>query len=98
MFPDCSHRQAAAASVWAKYKAGCSVRMLHPQRFSEPLWKMLSALESFWTSAVGCNTYLTPENAQGFAPHWDDIDAFILQVRPGARKPLTEWTKIFNNF
>jgi len=71
---------AAAASVWAKYKAGCSVRMLHPQRFSEPLWKMLSALESFWTSAVGCNTYLTPENAQGFAPHWDDIDAFILQV------------------
>eukprot|EP00959_Pyramimonas_sp_CCMP1952_P288017 6023103-Pyramimonas_sp.AAC.2 len=69
-----------AASVWKKYKEGCSVRMLHPQRFSEPLWGMLSALESFWTSAVGCNTYLTPENSQGFAPHWDDIDAFVLQV------------------
>lgn len=29
---------------------------------------------------VGANVYLTPGNSQGFAPHWDDIDAFILQI------------------
>jgi len=29
---------------------------------------------------VGCNAYLTPARSQGFAPHFDDIDAFILQV------------------
>jgi len=23
---------------------------------------------------VGCNTYLTPPGAQGFAPHYDDIE------------------------
>ena len=23
---------------------------------------------------VGCNTYLTPKGAQGFAPHYDDIE------------------------
>lgn len=26
------------------------------------------------------NAYLTPPNSQGFAPHYDDIEAFILQV------------------
>jgi lysine-specific demethylase/histidyl-hydroxylase NO66 len=58
------------------------VRILHPQRFSDAVWRLLSVFEGFWTSAVGCNAYLTPPHSQGFAPHWDDIDAFILQGRP----------------
>jgi bifunctional lysine-specific demethylase and histidyl-hydroxylase NO66 len=30
---------------------------------------------------VGANAYLTPPNAsQGFAPHYDDIEAFCLQL------------------
>ena len=29
---------------------------------------------------VGANVYLTPPGTQGFAPHWDDVDAFILQL------------------
>jgi len=24
--------------------------------------------------------YLTPPGSQGFAPHWDDIEAFVLQL------------------
>ena len=24
--------------------------------------------------------YLTPSNSQGFAPHYDDIEAFVLQL------------------
>ncbi|CAI5980671.1 unnamed protein product, partial [Closterium sp. NIES-64] len=27
-----------------------------------------------------CNVYLTPAASQGFSPHYDDIDAFVLQV------------------
>jgi hypothetical protein len=27
---------------------------------------------------VGCNTYLTPKGAQGFAPHYDDIEVRII--------------------
>ena len=60
---------------------GCSVRLLHPQRFSDPLWSLMYKLECFWGSCVGCNAYLTPKGShQGFAPHFDDIDAFVLQV------------------
>ena len=29
---------------------------------------------------VGTNVYLTPPNSQGFAPHYDDIEAFVLQL------------------
>ena len=58
----------------------CSVRVLHPQRWSDKLWTLLSNLENFWQSPTGCNAYWTPPNSQGFAPHWDDIDAFVLQL------------------
>lgn len=32
--------------------------------------------------------YLTPPDSQGFAPHYDDIDAFILQVEGKKRWKL----------
>lgn len=38
--------------------------------------------------------YLTPPNSQGFAPHYDDVEAFILQIEGQKRwrlyKPLDE--------
>ncbi|PRW56353.1 cupin 4 isoform A [Chlorella sorokiniana] len=71
--------------VWRRFKEGCSVRVLHPQRFSDPLWRLVARLESFLQCPVGCNSYLTPAGTQGFAPHWDDIDAFVLQVEGSKR-------------
>jgi lysine-specific demethylase/histidyl-hydroxylase NO66 len=68
-------------TVKGKFRRGCSVRLLHPQRFSDSLWSLMYRLECYWGSCVGCNAYLTPKGSnQGFAPHFDDIDAFILQV------------------
>ena len=29
---------------------------------------------------VGANVYLTPPGTQGFAPHFDDVDVFLLQL------------------
>eukprot|EP00850_Spirogloea_muscicola_P002387 SM000009S23516 [mRNA] locus=s9:502213:505295:+ [translate_table: standard] len=59
------------AVVWKHYNDGCSLRILHPQQWSNPLWLMLSALEVHWNCIAG---------AQGFSPHYDDIEAFILQI------------------
>eukprot|EP00850_Spirogloea_muscicola_P019778 SM000199S05405 [mRNA] locus=s199:33566:36667:- [translate_table: standard] len=59
------------AEVWKHYDNGCSLRILHPQQWSNPLWLMLSALEVHWNCIAG---------AQGFSPHYDDIEAFILQI------------------
>lgn len=66
--------------VWDYYQNGCSVRMLNPQTYSTNVWKMLSTLQEFFGCCVGANVYLTPPGTQGFAPHYDDIEAFILQL------------------
>ncbi|KAF1792161.1 Peptide methionine sulfoxide reductase [Phytophthora cactorum] len=51
-----------------------------PQKFSDDVWKLLATLEDEWGCMAGANTYLTPKNTQGFAPHFDDIEAFLLQT------------------
>ncbi|CAL8144304.1 unnamed protein product [Orchesella dallaii] len=68
------------AVVWDYYNNGCSIRMLNPQSYIQPLWRLNSSLQEWFGSFVGANMYLTPPDSQGFAPHYDDIDAFILQV------------------
>jgi len=78
---DGSSGTANPEDVWRRYEEeGCSIRVLHPQRWCDPLWKMLAALERYWNCSVGCNSYLTPADSQGFSPHWDDIEAIVLQI------------------
>lgn len=36
--------------------------------------------QEFFRCFVGANIYLTPPGTQGFAPHYDDIEAFVLQL------------------
>lgn len=69
------------ADVWDKFEAGgCSVRVLHPQRHSEKVWHLCEQLEEFAGVVVGANAYLTPRGSQGFAPHYDDVEVFVLQT------------------
>ncbi|XP_069686881.1 ribosomal oxygenase 1 [Periplaneta americana] len=80
--------------VWNLYKNGCSVRLLNPQIFIPNIRILNSHLQDYFTSSVGANVYLTPPDSQGFAPHYDDIEAFALQVEGQKRwklyTPLTE--------
>ncbi|XP_028398568.1 ribosomal oxygenase 1-like [Dendronephthya gigantea] len=72
--------RALAPVVWDFYQNGCSVRLLNPQTFSDSVWKLNATLQEYFGSFVGANVYLTPPNSQGFAPHYDDIEAFVLQL------------------
>lgn len=74
------HPLVTSRFVWEKFRQGCSLRMPCPQKYSDPLHRLLSALEEEFGCMVGSNVYLTPPRSQGFAPHWDDIEAFLLQV------------------
>ncbi|XP_006884761.1 PREDICTED: bifunctional lysine-specific demethylase and histidyl-hydroxylase NO66 [Elephantulus edwardii] len=72
--------RALPAAAWSLYQAGCSLRLLCPQAFSTTVWQFLAVLQEQFGSMAGSNVYLTPPNSQGFAPHYDDIEAFVLQL------------------
>ncbi|XP_052128148.1 ribosomal oxygenase 1 [Frankliniella occidentalis] len=72
--------RAHAAVVWDYYRNGCSVRLLNPQTYHTQLRELNTRLQEVFGSFVGANAYLTPPNSQGFAPHYDDIEAFVLQI------------------
>uniref|UniRef100_A0A8D0G785 Bifunctional lysine-specific demethylase and histidyl-hydroxylase n=1 Tax=Sphenodon punctatus TaxID=8508 RepID=A0A8D0G785_SPHPU len=72
--------RALPAVVWDFYRNGCSLRMLNPQTFSSTVWHFLSILQEQFGSMTGANIYLTPAGTQGFAPHYDDIEAFVIQL------------------
>ncbi|XP_006792672.1 ribosomal oxygenase 1 [Neolamprologus brichardi] len=67
-------------TAWDFYESGCSLRMLNPQAFSSTVWNVLSILQEQFGSMAGANIYLTPPGTQGFAPHYDDIEAFVVQL------------------
>lgn len=72
--------RANASELWSFYNEGCSVRFLNPHLFFPQIYRLNSSLQEYFTCMVGANVYLTPPNSQGFAPHYDDIEAFVLQV------------------
>lgn len=60
-----------------------SIQHIQPQQYNNSkLVQLISLLETQFGSLVGCNSYITPGNkSQGLAPHYDDIEAFILQCQ-----------------
>jgi bifunctional lysine-specific demethylase and histidyl-hydroxylase NO66 len=72
--------RALPPAVWDFYSSGCSIRFLNPQSYSKEIYEMNATLQEYFHCMVGTNMYLTPPNSQGFAPHYDDIEAFVLQI------------------
>uniref|UniRef100_A0A2M4A8F0 Bifunctional lysine-specific demethylase and histidyl-hydroxylase n=1 Tax=Anopheles triannulatus TaxID=58253 RepID=A0A2M4A8F0_9DIPT len=66
--------------MWHYYGEGCSVRMLNPQTYLRTIYELNVKLQEYFHCMTGANFYLTPPNSQGFAPHYDDIEAFVLQI------------------
>ncbi|XP_033245235.1 bifunctional lysine-specific demethylase and histidyl-hydroxylase NO66-like [Drosophila miranda] len=85
--------RALPPSVWAHYQRGCSIRILNPSSYLVQLRQLCVKLQEFFHCLVGANVYLTPPESQGFAPHYDDIEAFVLQVEGKKRWRIYSPTK-----
>ncbi|XP_063696440.1 bifunctional lysine-specific demethylase and histidyl-hydroxylase NO66 [Culicoides brevitarsis] len=72
--------RAKSSEVWDFYEEGCSIRILNPQSYIDEVYKMNAQIQEYFHCMTGTNVYLTPPNSQGFAPHYDDIEAFVLQI------------------
>lgn len=76
-----SEEPAAPEVLWDLFEnSKCSVRVLRPQEYAPNVSRMLSLMEESFLSGFGSNAYYTPAGSQGFAPHWDDVEAFVLQL------------------
>jgi ribosomal protein L16 Arg81 hydroxylase len=62
------------------YDQGDTVVLNFAQCYWEPAARLCAALENFFHFPAGVNVYVTPRNAQGFPPHFDSHDVFVLQV------------------
>lgn len=71
---------ATPPQLQALMESGWSLQVHQPQRFIEPLWRLAAALECQFQCLVGINSYITPPQCQGFAPHFDDVELFIIQT------------------
>eukprot|EP00759_Apiculatamorpha_spiralis_P017637 PhF_6_TR23788/c0_g1_i1/m.33284/K16914/RIOX1, NO66; bifunctional lysine-specific demethylase and histidyl-hydroxylase NO66 len=61
-------------------KTGWSVRFLRPHEHVKKCSHIIHCLEDVFGCHCGANTYYTPQGTQGFAPHFDDVDVFIVQT------------------
>ena len=75
----------ALADIQRHFKAGCSVRFLAPHTHLPQLHSLLHQLDAALGMQCGANSYLTPAGTQGFSPHYDDVDVFIVQTE-GAKR------------
>eukprot|EP01084_Bolivina_argentea_P274750 468381_1 len=77
---------------------GYTIQFHHPQHFYKNIAKMISLLESYFGVEVGCNVYITPNKKQGLAPHWDDVEVFVLQIEGKKHWKLYERTNDNNKY
>jgi hypothetical protein len=71
---------ASSEEVKKFYNEGSTIQFFQPQRHSKILHSVVASMEAQFGSLTGANVYLTPPNSQGLAPHYDDVEAFILQT------------------
>ena len=71
--------------VARQFDDGATVIFNQLHRRVPALARLCAALGQRFSSRVQTNVYLTPPDAQGFAPHWDTHDVFVLQIS-GAKR------------
>lgn len=73
-------------SVLAAFERhGYSIRIVHPQQWHQACYELCSVLQEYFGFPVGCSAYLTPRASQGFPPHYDDVEVFVLQLEGSKR-------------
>lgn len=64
-----------------RYAEGQSIVLNGVERFAPELRRLTNAIAADTDVETQINVYATPPRAQGFAPHFDDHDVLVLQVR-----------------
>jgi ribosomal protein L16 Arg81 hydroxylase len=66
--------------VASRFDAGATIVFGQLHRRVPALARLCVAIGQIFGCRVQTNTYFTPPHAQGFRPHWDTHEVFVLQV------------------
>ncbi len=66
--------------VASRFDEGATVVFGQLHRCVPALARLCASIGKIFCSRVQTNIYFTPPHAQGFKPHWDTHDVFVLQV------------------
>lgn len=80
-------------AIYRDYQNGCSIAVNRLHRRSASVAYLCGLLEDDLHHPVGANLYLTPRYSQGFLPHVDTHDVFILQIH-GAKEWFLSTPKV----
>ena len=69
-----------ATAVAREYQAGSTIVLNELHESIPELGAFCRAVEEAFSSQVTTNVYLTPAGNQGFPPHYDNHDVFVMQV------------------
>ncbi len=71
--------------LFAEYQQGATITIDQLHRSWTPLARLCAAVEQALSHPTQTNVYLTPPSSQGFSPHYDTHDVFILQTAGSKR-------------
>src|SRR5262249_39973719 len=71
---------AGLQDVYQAYADGFTIIVNRIERHWPPVAALCRGLATGFQCRVGANLYLPPRQAQGFTPHYDPHDVFILQL------------------
>jgi lysine-specific demethylase/histidyl-hydroxylase NO66 len=77
---------------------GWSLQVMHPQRRSASVHSLLFDLENETGTLWGANSYITPPASQGFKPHYDDVEVFMLQLEGRKRWRIFEGVELAREY
>lgn len=64
----------------SEYRRGATIVLQAMHRSWQPFARFGQNLERHFNHPMQTNVYLTPPSAQGFSPHYDTHDVFVLQI------------------
>lgn len=71
--------------VLQEYRSGSTVVLPSLERTWQPIRRLCLMLEAYFNHAARANVYITKDNSQGFSPHYDTHEVFVLQIAGSKR-------------
>ncbi|HKI03009.1 MAG TPA: cupin domain-containing protein [Thermoanaerobaculia bacterium] len=79
-------------ALYSAFLSGDTLRLIGVEKFWPPVHLLTTALQQALDATAGVNFFLTPAHSQAFPLHFDNTDAFIVQLAGSKRWQIWEPT------